>query len=119
MILSESDVRYYLSLSGFKGSDLTTAVKICYCESGFNTDAWNKTSIEDSRGLMQVNVIAHPEYSSLDLFDPRINTNIAYRIFRSEGFNAWKNCKNKIPETIPDPIILFALIGAIALYYTL
>lgn len=125
MILSESNIRYYLSLAGFKGSDLNTAVMICYCESGFNTLARNLTSKEDSRGLMQVNVKAHPEYLNVDLYDPEINCMVAYQIFKKQGFSAWKNCNNivrssgsfQLSET--NKIILFALIGGIALYYTL
>lgn len=71
--------------AGFDGSDLNDAVRISFCESGFDTEAHN-TIGEDSRGLMQINLHAHPVYSSLDLFDPGINTLIAHNLFIEAGF---------------------------------
>jgi hypothetical protein len=89
MILDYLQVKQILYNAGFKGVHLEAATKICYCESGFNTQAHN-TNGEDSRGLMQINIDAHPEYSSFDLFDPDINTQIAYEIFSESGnFQAW------------------------------
>jgi hypothetical protein len=93
MQLSQSEIETILRNAGFKGIDLINAVKICLCESGFDPAAHN-TNNEDSRGLFQINVIAHPEYSYLDLFDPQINANVAFEIFTQSGnkFTAWKNC---------------------------
>jgi hypothetical protein len=89
MILNESEVRLYLSNAGFKGTALNYAVKICECESSFNTNAHNQ-NFEDSRGLMQINLDAHPEYNSLDLFDPNINTQIAFILYTDAG-NSFKD----------------------------
>lgn len=86
MILTETQIRNYLSAAGFSGSDLNNAVRICFCESGYNTNAHN-TSGEDSRGLMQINVNAHPVYAPLDLFDPEMNCMIAYEIFKDANFS--------------------------------
>ena len=90
MILNSTQVSNYLYNAGFKGIDLQAAVKIAGCESSFNTNAHN-TSGEDSRGLMQINVDAHPHYAHLNLFDPQINCNIAYKIYQqaNKTFKPW------------------------------
>lgn len=90
MILTEQQVMIYLSHAGFRGTALNNAVNICRCESSFNTTAHN-TSGEDSRGLMQINVDAHPEYSSMNLFDPFVNTQVAYELYlrRGNNFKDW------------------------------
>jgi len=121
MILSSSQVREYLSQAGFKGTALQAALDIAYCESGFNTNAHN-TNGEDSRGLMQINVSpnANPQYYNFNLFDPRINTQVAYQIFKAWGnkFAAWTCSTN--PNYVHNelqqiPIITIAFVG-LALY---
>jgi hypothetical protein len=120
MILNSQQVISYLYNAGFKGVHLEAALKICYCESGFNTNAHN-TAGEDSRGLMQINVDAHPEYANLNLFDPQINANCAYEIFVQSGknFKAW-SCAKKLG--LENPMFLFgtalAFIG-IAVYISI
>jgi hypothetical protein len=117
MILNSTQVSSYLYNAGFRGINLQAAVKIAACESGFNTNAHN-TSGEDSRGLMQINVDAHPYYSHLNLFDPQINADCAYEIFTKSGktFRAW-TCARKLG--LEKPVISFgtalAFIG-IAIY---
>ena len=91
MILTELEVRNYLYNSGFRGGDLNGAVAICFCESSFDTEAHN-TSGEDSRGLMQINIDANPQYSHLNLFDPQINTDVAFEMYSQYGFQPW-TCK--------------------------
>jgi len=110
MILTESEVKSYLSNAGFKGVALNYATQICYCESGYNTNALNLTSREDSRGLMQINVIAHPEYSNLDLFNPGTNCMVAYQIYQESGnnFGAW-TCANLL--NLVNPNIFYYGIG--------
>jgi len=103
MILDYSQVKQYLYNAGFKGVHLDAALKICYCESSFNTSAHN-TNGEDSRGLMQINLDAHPEYYDLNLFDPQINANIAYEIFSESGnFYAW-SCARQLGLVNPSNI---------------
>ena len=117
MILNSTQVASYLYNAGFKGVNLQAAIKICNCESSFNTNAHN-TNGEDSRGLMQINVDAHPYYSHLNLFDPQINANCAYEIFTNSGknFKAW-TCARIL--NLENPMFLYgtalAFIG-IALY---
>jgi len=118
MILNSTQVSSYLYNAGFKGINLWAALKICNCESGFNTQAHN-TNGEDSRGLMQINVDAHPYYANRNLFDPQINCNTAFEIFTQSGknFKAW-TCANQLNLVNPTDIYFgvgLAFIG-IALY---
>ena len=125
MIITRNLVRSYLEYAGFRGTDLDNAVRICRCESSFDTEAHN-TRGEDSRGLMQINLDAHPEYSNLDLFDPTINTVIAYKVYKESGysFRAWTcatilgivDKKDKKPDE-KIIVIAIAFLGAIVLYY--
>ena len=129
MILNADEVRSYLELAGFTGQALDYAVEISSCESGFNTDAHLLTSREDSRGLMQINIKAHPEYSHLNLYDPAINTEVAFDLYSLRGntFRDWTCAINNDLEFPAMPIqtiaennnqwMLFAIIG-IAIYVT-
>ena len=96
MILNQDQTREYLSLAGFTGQALDYAVKICQCESGNDTFARLLTSREDSRGLMQINIFAHPEYESIDLYNPQLNCNVAFELFnnRNKTFKDWTCAKN-------------------------
>lgn len=120
MILTELEVTQYLFSAGFSGTALRYAVDICHCESDFNTDAHN-TSGEDSRGLMQINVNAHPQYANLNLFDPLINCMVAKEIYAQAGnsFQPW-TCAHLLGLVTPpgSSILLagFVLLGGF-LYY--
>jgi hypothetical protein len=52
-------------------------VPIMMSESGGNTDSHALTSLEDSRGLFQINVKAHPQWKGVNLYDPIENAKIA------------------------------------------
>jgi hypothetical protein len=120
MILTADEVKYHLYNAGFRGFDLNLAVEICRCESGFNTNAHN-TSGEDSRGLMQINVApnANPQYQFYDLFNPVINTEVAYQIYTARGnsFQDW-TCGIEILENNKEMMlgIAVAIIIGITLY---
>jgi hypothetical protein len=120
MILTETQARNYLYDAGFKGTDLNKAVQIAFCESSFNTEAHN-TKGEDSRGLMQINIHANPVYSSLDLFDPQINSMVAFVIYQDAGniFKDW-TCATKLGfNEKKNELIIFsglAIVAAIVLY---
>jgi hypothetical protein len=64
-------------------------VAIALAESGGNTDAHALTSREDSRGLWQINVRAHPQYATSNLYDPAVNANAAKDVLARQGFGAW------------------------------
>ena len=122
MILTEAQARFYLNMAGFKGSKLDQAVMICNCESGYDTNAHNTTG-EDSRGLMQINVNAHPQYANLDLFDPNINVIVAREVYLNSG-SSFNPCTcahllGIIPGEVDPKTILVALaiVAGIVLYY--
>lgn len=92
MILTSGEVRELSYNAGFRGRDLDKSVQIADCESAFNTNARNyNPPLEDSRGLFQINLIAHPYFSMLDLYDPEINSACAYSIYVGSNFtfNPW------------------------------
>lgn len=84
---------------GFPESVIPTAVAIAICES--DLDPKNHCLncfpgiLEDSRGLWQINVRAHPEYRNVDLFDPTTNARAALNV-SSNGtdFNPWSTFKD-------------------------
>jgi len=121
MILTAGEVRELSYNAGFRGKDLDLAVQIASCESGFNTDARNyNPPLEDSRGLFQINLIAHPYFSMLDLYNPEINASCAYSIFIGSNFtfNAW-TCNNLINPGSPFSLVAgLALIGGIYYFIT-
>lgn len=120
MILNYNEVKSYLYNAGFRGIDLESAVRIAECESSFNTNAHNQ-NFEDSRGLMQINLDAHPEYSNMNLFDPQINTNIAYGLYLTAGnsFKDWTCAKSLGLVNSEIPLYLMLAIGIGIVVYSL
>jgi len=125
MILSKSVVRQYAYDAGFRGSHLDAAVEIALCESGGNTNAHCLNCFpgvkEDSRGLWQINVNAHPQYKDVDLFNPAINARAAYQVYLESGsdYDPW-TCALKLGLRNPPQKknnYGFAFIGLIALYF--
>jgi len=53
---------------------------IMQMESGGNPESHNPNG-EDSRGLFQINLYAHPQWSHLNLYDPEVNARIAAENF--------------------------------------
>jgi hypothetical protein len=124
MILISNQVRSYAYNAGFRSSALEAAVQIAQCESGFNTNAHN-TSGEDSRGIWQINVSssANPQYKNYDLFDPQVNANVAYQIYKAWGnnFGAWTCAKilglvNPLDTIATVSTGTLAFVSIIALY---
>jgi hypothetical protein len=118
MILNYTQVKQLAYNAGFRGINLDAAVKIAYCESGFDPGI-NAYGNEDSRGLWQIHYPAHPEYHHLDLYDPEINAECAYEIFVKSGrdFSDW-TCARQLGLVKPENIyfgIGLVFIG-IALY---
>lgn len=111
MILNSTQVNNYLYNAGFRGVYLSAALKICFCESSFNTHAHN-TDNEDSRGLMQININAHPYYANRNLFDPQINCNTAFELFtkRNKTFKDW-TCARLL--NLEKPTEIFSNIGLV------
>jgi hypothetical protein len=70
------------------------ALEVARCESGLWTGAWNSTG-EDSRGLWQLNLKAHPEFGTWNLFDPQINAYFAFHLWLAQGWGPW-TCAHKL-----------------------
>ena len=70
------------------GEPLVLAVSIALAESGGNPLAHALTSREDSRGLWQINVRAHPTRADDNLYDPRVNAQAMAEI--SSGGTNWR-----------------------------
>ena len=77
------------------GADPYKMVEIAICESRLNPNARNLTAKEDSRGIFQVNVVAHPNYDVLRLYEVDYNLMAAMQIWKNESYGAWKNCLQK------------------------
>lgn len=76
--------------------EIDNAVNIAQLESGWNTAAHNQTH-EDSRGLWQINVQAHPEAGTMNLFDPQVNAWWAHKIWKASGsWRPWLNSARKL-----------------------
>jgi len=76
--------------AGFRGSDLVTALAVAGPESNYNPRARLNTSVEDSRGLWQINTKAHPWSRSMNLYDPVVNARAAKRVHdQAGGWGPW------------------------------
>ena len=75
-----------LTAAGFPAAAIPIMVAISYAESGFNTLANLVTTKEDSVGIFQINLRAHPEVSRACAQDPFCAAKAAYRI-SSNGTN--------------------------------
>lgn len=74
--------------AGLSGAPLVTATAIAGPESGYNPRArLNNPPIEDSRGLWQINTIAHPWSRSKNLYDPSVNAEAMMTV--SNGGRNW------------------------------
>jgi hypothetical protein len=90
--LTATQIAAYAQAAGFDGEDLIIAVAVALGESSGNPVARNQNPPrEDSIGLWQINVLAHPEYSYEFLIDPQNNANAAYNVYLAAGgsFQPW------------------------------
>lgn len=81
--------------AGWRGNDLAVAGAVAKAESGGDTNARALTSREDSRGLWQINVKAHPEQANVNLYDPATNAKVAYDLWKRSGWGPWSAHNNK------------------------
>ncbi|MDE2097945.1 MAG: response regulator transcription factor [Patescibacteria group bacterium] len=84
--------------SVFPPSAQDTAQAVCECESGGNASAHclNCAGVpEDSRGLWQINLNAHPDWANQNLYDPAVNAQAALAISNGgTNFNPWTTYTN-------------------------
>lgn len=88
-VLTPDQIARYALGAGFGISDGTTATAIALAESGGDADSHYVTSKEDSRGLWQINVMAHPQYANQNLYDPATDAKAAFAVYKSSGWKAW------------------------------
>jgi len=87
--MNASQIAGFARQAGFSDDDLTIAVAVALAESHGDVSAHNVKG-EDSRGLWQISVNAHPEFSDWQLFDPQTNANAAYSVWSDAGsFRPW------------------------------
>lgn len=86
----------YAKNAGFSGVDLGIAVAIAYAESSGNDQATNLVPPDNSYGLWQINLNAHPEYDATSMLDPQQNANAAFAIYSAAGnsFSPWTTFGN-------------------------
>lgn len=97
MILNGLQIAQLAYKAGFRGEALNVAVAVALAESGGNTQAYNPEVAANtpqgsgSRGLWQIYGVAHPEYNNDSAFNPEINAQAAYKVFREAGnrFTPW------------------------------
>jgi hypothetical protein len=91
--LTRTQIADYARQAGFPESTINIAVAIALAESGGRADARCNSCAgvaEDSRGLWQINIRAHPEYSGVDLTDPLANAKAALSISKGgKTFTPW------------------------------
>lgn len=73
----------------FPQREWDNAARISYAESGWSPNAWANTDIEDSRGLFQINIRAHPNVAGQNMFDPALNVQYAALLQAAQGWNPW------------------------------
>jgi hypothetical protein len=94
--------------AGFRGDAVKWAVAIALAESGGNPSAYNPELAAGtqpnagSRGLWQIYGTAHPQYNSSIAFDPNVNAQAAYQVFREAGgrFTPWSTFNNGMAASI-------------------
>ncbi len=102
MVLSPARIATLARNAGFSGNDLTIAVAIALAESGGKVNSYNAELAAGtpaglgSYGLWQIYRNAHPELNGLDLYDPQLNANAAYAVYKQAGFSfhPWSTYKN-------------------------
>lgn len=99
--LSISDLKTLAANIGF-GSDASVAAAIAMAESSGDPNAIGDVDVPvpgaQSYGLWQINSYYHPEFGPdfSSLFNPQINANAAYLVYKAAGFSfsPWSAFKN-------------------------
>lgn len=92
----------------FPVSQWENAARISYCESGWREDAHHESDVENSKGVFQINALAHPDLdSSLNLFTYWDNTRAASTVWSRSGnrWRPWYCCARKWDLTPYEPAL--------------
>lgn len=88
----------YLVSAYFPANQVENALAIMQCESSGDPYAHNPgtaTVPEDSRGLYQININAHPQMAE-DAWDPEANVRYAGQLYAASGWSPWLNCARAV-----------------------
>jgi hypothetical protein len=134
-MLSPAQIQAVAANAGFTGPNLTTAVAVALAESfpSGNEQSYNPETNapggtppgKGSYGLWQIYLRDHPEFASLNLYDPQTNAYAAYALWDAAGgFHPWATYNSgayqaylsKVPSasgilTNPVPLTLDAQTG--------
>jgi hypothetical protein len=91
--LTDAQLAIHAARAGWRGGDLVVAVAVAMAESGGDPNA-HATVGEDSRGLWQMNVRAHPDLEGKNLYDPQVNADAAYALWKRSGWGPWSAHNN-------------------------
>jgi hypothetical protein len=98
MGLSVLQIAQYAQQAGFSGLGLVNAVAVALAESGGDPGAHclNCAGVpEDSQGLWQINLNAHPQYQGINMYDPLTNAKAAFAVSSGgSNFNPWSTFTN-------------------------
>lgn len=91
-MLTPVTIAEHAARAGWRDRNLPIAIAVAMAESGGNPNAHNTRGGADARGVWQVNVAhdAHPEYASVNLYDPQANANAAFKIWQAGGWGPWQ-----------------------------
>ena len=91
MTTSGTDVARAAQAAGFPSGELVTAVAVAFAESSFNEAATHRNANGTTDyGLWQINSVhGFPEIASGAWRTPTVNAQLAFRVWKSQGWNAW------------------------------
>jgi len=110
--ISPHNIYLYARQAGFSASEAVVATAIALAESiGGDANAHCLDCVpgvhEDSRGLWQINVLAHPWAAASNLYDPQVNAAAAYQVYHDAGkkFTPWStytsgSYKSRLPAAM-------------------
>jgi len=110
--ISPRHIYQYARQAGFSASEAVVATAIALAESvGGDANAHCHDCVpgvhEDSRGLWQINVLAHPWAAQSNLYDPQVNAAAAYQVYKDAGkkFTPWStytsgSYKSRLPAAL-------------------
>lgn len=75
--------------AGWDGDNLYISLAVSHAESSWRTDARLLTSLEDSRGIFQLNTFAHHDVDLAQAYNPLYNAKYAYGMWRHTGWSPW------------------------------
>lgn len=119
-LLSFAELVSLATRHGFDNPRVAAAVAMA--ESGGDPSANGDAQFGGSHGLWQINLPAHPEFASVDLFDPDNNAKAALAISnRGKNWEPWTTYRNgafrkylQNDDSALDALVVAALVALVA-----